>query len=183
MANKRSVQPDGDAVRQARLAKGWRTEDLARHADCSLRTVENVERSADVYANTLASIALALDVAFKTLLAKAETVSHANDMVRTKASIIISTHSDDLPTAEQLIAELTERVPLVDEVAIGTTQMGHFPTAPDGGLLVNLTVTYRDARELAARLKTGDLGALDIRAFSAPDCWIWVFSLPPVEPD
>lgn len=183
VAKKRSVKPDGDAVRQARLAKGWRPEDLARHADCSLRTVENVERGAGVYANTLASIALALDVAFKTLLAKAETISHTNDTARTKALIIITTQSDDEPNAEEVIAELAERVPLVDEVVIGTTQFGQFPTAPDGGLLINMTLTYRDARSLAARLKAGDLGTLDVRAFSAPDCWIWVFARPPVEPD
>ncbi|HWL28812.1 MAG TPA: helix-turn-helix transcriptional regulator [Burkholderiaceae bacterium] len=183
MAKKRSVRPEGDAVRQARLAKGWRPEDLARHADCSLRTVENAERSVSVYTNTLASIALALGVNYKTLLAKTETASHANDMLRTKASIIIAANPDDPPAVEQVIAELIERGSLMDQVAIGTTQVGYFRTAPDGGLLINMTLTYRDARKLAAGIQAGELGALEVCSFSAPDCWIWMFAQPPVEPD
>jgi transcriptional regulator with XRE-family HTH domain len=183
VAKKRSVKPDGDAVRQARLAKGWRPEDLARHADCSLRTVENAERSASVYANTLATIALALGVDFKTLLAKTGTVSHTNDMLRTKASIIIAINPDDPPAEEQVIAELAERASLMDEVAVGTTQVDRFRTAPDGGLLINMTLTYRDARKLADTLRTGNLGTLDVCSFSAPDCWIWMFSRPLVEPE
>lgn len=170
-------------MRQARLAKGWRPDDLARHADCSLRTVENIERGVAIYANTLATIALALGVNHKSLLAKTETAPHANDRLRTKASIIIATNPDDPPVVEQVIAELTERASLNDEVAIGTTQVGSFPSAPDGGLRINMTLTYRDAQKLAETLRSGSLGAFDVRAYSASDCWIWMFAPPPVEPD
>jgi ribosome-binding protein aMBF1 (putative translation factor) len=45
MANKlrnRTVEPDGDAIQRLRIEKGWRVEDLAKKARCSLKTVENV---------------------------------------------------------------------------------------------------------------------------------------------
>jgi transcriptional regulator with XRE-family HTH domain len=183
VAKKRSVTPDGDAVRQARLARGWRPEHLARHADCSLRTVENAERSVAVYANTLASIALALGVGYKTLLAKADSVSQADDTLRTRASIIIAAKPDEPPPVEQVIAELTGRASLVDGIAVGTSRAGHFPAAPDGGLLINMTLTYRDARKLAETLRSGNLGMFEVRAYSATDCSIWMFARPPVEPE
>ena len=40
----RSVPPDADAIKRLRLEKGWRVEDLAAKAICSVKTVENVER-------------------------------------------------------------------------------------------------------------------------------------------
>jgi transcriptional regulator with XRE-family HTH domain len=183
MANKRSVRPDGEAVRRARLTKGWRVEDLASHSDCSIGTVENVERSEDVYVNTLASIALALKVGYATLLAKPETSPCADGNLRTKAFIIISTNLDDPLPVRQVVDELTARVPLVDEVVVGTTQVGRFRFAPDGGLLINMTLTYRDARELSAKYHAGELASLDVRTFSAPGCSILGFTPLPVEPD
>lgn len=183
MAKKRSVIPNGDAVRHARLAKGWRPEDLAGEADCSLRTVENVERSTSVYANTLASIAVALGADFQSLLAKPQEASHKNDIVRSKARIIIGGQEGDTLDVRQLIASLVEDVPFVDEVVVGTTRFGHFPVAPDGGFIINLTMTCRDARALKERLVSGEVEIRDFRSFNAPDCWLFVFARPPVTPD
>ena len=64
----RTVKPDGDAIRRLRLAKGWRVEDLARKADCSIKTVENVEAGEQVYLCTLRSFAEVFGVEFSTLV-------------------------------------------------------------------------------------------------------------------
>lgn len=183
MAKKRSVIPNGDAVRHARLAKGWRPEDLAREADCSLRTIENVERSTSVYANTLASIAVALGADFQSLLAKPPGASHRNGSLRSKARIIIGGQEGDSLDVKPLIASLIEDVPFVDEVVLGTSRFGHFPVAPDGGFVINLTMTCRDARALKERLLSGEVEIKDFRAFHATDCWITVCARPLVEPD
>jgi predicted transcriptional regulator len=55
----RTVRPDGDKIKRLRLDKLWRVEDLAKHAKCSVKTVENVERGANVYMFTLAKFATA----------------------------------------------------------------------------------------------------------------------------
>jgi transcriptional regulator with XRE-family HTH domain len=65
---KRTVCPDGEAIKRLRLEKGWRVEDLATKAICSVKTVENVERGANVYVFTLAKLAKGLGVDFMTLV-------------------------------------------------------------------------------------------------------------------
>jgi|SRR5579884_419529 len=67
----RSVAPDGKAVQRLRIEKGWRVEDLADKAKCSLKTVENVERGRNVYLYTLNKFAHALGVELSTLMAGA----------------------------------------------------------------------------------------------------------------
>jgi transcriptional regulator with XRE-family HTH domain len=67
----RSVAPDGKAVQRLRIEKGWRVEDLADKAKCSLKTVENVERGRNVYLYTLNKFAQALGVELSTLMAGA----------------------------------------------------------------------------------------------------------------
>lgn len=71
MANKvknRTVEPDGEAIQRLRIEKGWRVEDLAKKARCSLKTVENVERGENVYLYTLSKFAQALGVEVSTLM-------------------------------------------------------------------------------------------------------------------
>ena len=65
---KRTVSPDAEAIKRLRRAKGWRVEDLATKAICSVKTVENVERGAHVYVSTLAKVAKGLGVEFMTLV-------------------------------------------------------------------------------------------------------------------
>jgi transcriptional regulator with XRE-family HTH domain len=65
----RTVTPDGGAIQRLRTEKGWRVEDLAEKAKCSLKTVENVERGAEVYLYTLSRLAKALGVEVPTLTA------------------------------------------------------------------------------------------------------------------
>jgi transcriptional regulator with XRE-family HTH domain len=86
MAKKRSVTPNGDALRAARLQKAWTTDDLARHTDCSVKTVENAERGKAIYAITLARIASALGVDYDSLIARP-----VEQSTPTKLDTIIST--------------------------------------------------------------------------------------------
>lgn len=65
----RTVAPDGEAIQRLRIEKGWRVEDLANKARCSLKTVENVERGENVYLYTLRKFAEAFGVGVSTLMA------------------------------------------------------------------------------------------------------------------
>lgn len=185
MANKRSVTPDGDAVRGIRLGKRMQIDELAKKAKCSERTIENVERGQAVYANTLLAIARALDVDYNALLAKPkpETKPREDDMERTKACIVVATQGSRHVLTRQVMEQLRMLVPLRDEVVLGTTESGEMVIAPDGGLSINMTLTKRDARSLFFRFKAGELKDIDIRMFTASDCWLWAFKPPPVEPD
>ena len=65
----RTVTPSVATIRRLRLERGWRVEDLARKAKCSVKTIENVERGQNVYVFTLTKLADALGVSYVTLVA------------------------------------------------------------------------------------------------------------------
>ncbi len=77
---KRTVRPDAEAVKRLRLAKGWRVEDLATKAICSVKTIENIERGTSVYVTTLAKIAKALGVDFVTLVQGGKPLPERTDL-------------------------------------------------------------------------------------------------------
>jgi transcriptional regulator with XRE-family HTH domain len=88
MANKlknRTVEPDGEAIQRLRIEKGWRVEDLAKKARCSLKTVENVERGANVYLYTLSKVAQALGVEVSTLMTGAAPRAYALQFLKITA--------------------------------------------------------------------------------------------------
>jgi transcriptional regulator with XRE-family HTH domain len=64
----RTVRPDGERIKWLRAQRDWETMDLARAADCSYRTVENLEAGNHTYRRILAAIAQALEVSYKELL-------------------------------------------------------------------------------------------------------------------
>src|SRR5262249_16349418 len=70
---KRYILPDGEKVRQLRLARAWRQEDLARKTGCSKRTIENLESGKRVECRTLDEVAQALEVPSGELLPGAQT--------------------------------------------------------------------------------------------------------------
>jgi transcriptional regulator with XRE-family HTH domain len=80
-ATKRTVRPDAETIKRLRLAKGWRVEDLATKAICSVKTIENIERGASVYVSTLVKIAKALGVEFVTLVPEAKPLPERTDLV------------------------------------------------------------------------------------------------------
>lgn len=67
--NGRTVHPNAPVIKRLRIEKGWRVEDLAKHAKCSVKTIENAERGANVYFFTLAKLAKELGVEYVALVA------------------------------------------------------------------------------------------------------------------
>jgi transcriptional regulator with XRE-family HTH domain len=51
-ASNRTAKADAEAIQRLRIEKGWRVEDLAKEARCSVKAVENVERGENVYTET-----------------------------------------------------------------------------------------------------------------------------------
>ncbi len=54
-----TVTPNGNEVERLRTERGWSQEEMAKKADCSKRTIENIEGGRPVYRKTLAAIAAA----------------------------------------------------------------------------------------------------------------------------
>ena len=57
-----TVQPDGDKLKQLRIAKTWTQENLAEKVGCSKRTIENAEAGKRIKQSYLEYIAEALGV-------------------------------------------------------------------------------------------------------------------------
>ena len=68
----RTVIPDGPTIQRLRIKKGWRVEDLAKKARCSVKTVKNFESSENAFLFTLKKFADALGVEVPVLI-KSET--------------------------------------------------------------------------------------------------------------
>jgi len=64
----RTVTPDGPTIQRLRIKKGWRVEDLAKKASCSVKTVKNFESGENVYLFTLKKFADALGVEVPVLI-------------------------------------------------------------------------------------------------------------------
>ncbi len=58
----RTRKVKGDLIRQLRLKRAWRLEDLARDAGCSSNTIRNLERNCEALLVTIADVAKALGV-------------------------------------------------------------------------------------------------------------------------
>ncbi len=154
MGKKRSVTPNGDAVRIARLRKAWTTDDLAGRADCAIKTIENAERGKAIYANTLASIASALAVDYESLIARpvAKPVEQKKpterDLIisttRVTATIGILAREDQHIDSEWFLDQLKSQVAFQDAVDILGNRYQRTPGIPDGGVWITLNMTVRD---------------------------------------
>lgn len=65
---RRSVVVRGEEVSRARNAKGWSTEELARRAGYSVRTIQKIEAGEPVSPSTASDIAAALKVPYEVLV-------------------------------------------------------------------------------------------------------------------
>src|SRR5665213_3367904 len=118
----RTVRPDGEKIKRLRQAKLWRVEDLARHAKCSVKTVENVERGGNVYMFTLAKFATALGVENASLIAGGEMPAESPKKERRiEVNLTISIPFDDFDQSDQLVSlieKLTAVVKAQDHIEL-----------------------------------------------------------------
>jgi transcriptional regulator with XRE-family HTH domain len=100
----RTVTPDGRAIQCLRIEKGWRVEDLAEKAKCSLKTVENVERGANVYVYTLNKFAKALGVEVSTLMIGTEPPDPPKKERCFKVQFTLEIPYEEFDESEQLVS-------------------------------------------------------------------------------
>jgi transcriptional regulator with XRE-family HTH domain len=100
---KRTVEPDGQAIQRLRMQKGWRVEDLAKKAQCSLRTVENVESGENVYLFTLRRFAEALGVEVSTLMPGAMPPEQPKKERVLKVTIEVPTPYEEFDESKDLV--------------------------------------------------------------------------------
>ncbi len=160
MGKKRSVTPNGDAVRIARLRKAWTTDDLSRRTDCAIKTIENAERGKAIYANTLASIASALAVDYESLIAR-PVAKPVEQKKPTKRDLMVATtpieatfgilarKNQRIKTA-WFLDQLRSRMAFQDAVEGVSNRYGQTPAIPDGGVWITLKMTVRDFDQVYA---------------------------------
>ncbi len=158
----RTVEPDGEAIQRLRIEKGWRVEDLAKKARCSLKTVENVERGANVYLYTLSKVAQALGVEVSTLMTGAAPPPLPKERSWT-ITIRITTPDDeafdeatDLP---RFMATLIERLGGDDMEPRGIRR---------GSVNITVEITAEQIMRLIDAYQSGRLDDLGIEMISAP---------------
>ena len=158
----RTVEPDGEAIQRLRIEKGWRVEDLAEKARCSLKTVENVERGANVYLYTLRKFAQALGVEVSTLMTGAAPPPLPKERSWT-ITIRITTPDDeafdestDLP---RFMAKLIERLGGDDMEPRGIRR---------GSVNIDVEITAEQIMLLIDAYQSGRLDDLGIERISAP---------------
>ena len=157
MEKKRSVTPNGDAIRSARLRKAWTTDDLSGRVDCAVKTIENAERGKAIYANTLASIARALGVEYDSLVAMpVEQKKPMSEQKKpTKLDLIISTtrvdacfgmlaREDQQIDTDWFLDQLKSHVAFKDAVDVISNGYQKNTAIPEGGIWITLKMTVRD---------------------------------------
>lgn len=127
----RTVTPDGEAIQHLRIEKGWRVEDLADKAKCSLKTVENVERGRNVYLYTLSKIAQALGVEVSTLMPGSPSGSPSPDPPKKKwmGNVQITLNIpfeafDESTHLRSLLTMLRDFIQAKDEITVAGVEQG-----------------------------------------------------------
>jgi transcriptional regulator with XRE-family HTH domain len=156
----RTVTPAGDTIRQLRLAKGWRVEDLARKAKCSVKTVENLEAGEQVYLCTLRSVAEAFGVEYATLLVGAVPAPATKN--RLEVQIKLSIPFDVFDQSGQLVSVIEALTRL-----IGARKGIDVTGIEEGSVIIKLDMDANDASRLIQAFGKGKLSALDIEAVKA----------------
>lgn len=169
MTNKlknRTVEPDGASIQRLRIEKGWRVEDLARRAGCSLKTVENVEKGENIYVYTLKRIANALGVEPSELLIDVDDAPPERMRKKErvwKITLEVSTPYDEFDESSDLVSLLQA---LVSRLGGG----GIEPTGiQEGSTLIEVEMTLEQFLELAEAYADGRLDDLHIESIAAPD--------------
>jgi transcriptional regulator with XRE-family HTH domain len=167
MANKlknRTVEPDGEAIQRLRIEKGWRVEDLAKRAGCSLKTVENVENGENIYVYTLKRIANALDSEPSELLIGDAPPERMRKKERVwKITFEVSTPYDEFDESSDLVTLLQALVS-----RLGGKEMEPVGVK-EGSTLIEIEMTLEQFLELAEAYADGRLDDLNIESIGAPD--------------
>jgi transcriptional regulator with XRE-family HTH domain len=169
MANKlknRTVEPDGVEIQRLRIEKGWRVEDLAKKAGCSLKTVENVEKGANIYIYTLKRVASALGVEPSDLLIDDDDAPLERGRKKERKFRItfeVSIPFDEFDESSDLVSFLQK---LVSRLGGGEME----PTGVnEGSTLIEIEMTLEQFLELAEAYADGRLDDLNIESIGTPD--------------
>jgi transcriptional regulator with XRE-family HTH domain len=169
----RTVRPDAEAIKRLRLEKGWRVEDLAKNAKCSVKTVENVERGANVYRFTLAKFAKELGVEYVALVAGGKPPPmppRPNPNVQVQ--IVLSIPFDQFDESEQLGGFIE----FLKQFMQGGGNINVVGVTP-GSTIITLEMSFEDMVALFAAYSKGKLAEMHCEEFrlklepetSAPD--------------
>ena len=161
----RTVAPDGKAIQRLRIEKGWRVEDLAKQAECSLKTVENVERGENVYLYTLSKFAQALGIEVSTLIAGAIPPEPPKRGRVLKVIFEVSTPFEEFDESKDLVTLLQALIRLVG--GDGMEPTGVEP----GSTLIVIEMTFDQFLLLSKAYVDGRLDDLniEIRPLLLPD--------------
>ena len=149
----RSVKPNGEAISRLRQAKGWRVQDLAKKAKCSVKTVENVERGVNVFLVTLGSFATALDVEYAALVSGGEPPPEPPKKERrVEVQLTLSIPFEEFDQTGQLVALielLTRLLQAKDRIEVKGLMAG--------STIITLEMSEEDVHSLLSAFMAGKL--------------------------
>jgi transcriptional regulator with XRE-family HTH domain len=149
----RSVKPNGEAISRLRQQKLWRVEDLAKKAQCSVKTVENVERGANVYMFTLAKFAKALEVEDYALIMEGDVPPESPKKDRRiKINVTFDIPFEEFDQSQQLVS-LIELFSRLVQAKNGIEVTGLMP----GSTIITLEMSEADVHSLISAFMSGKL--------------------------
>lgn len=162
----RTVQPDGEKIKQLRLAKGWQVEELANEAGLSIGTVENIERGQPCFKVTLRRIAKSLEDNYQTLLVGAEPEPQRPIAdIRITCDIILAAPYEEFDAAKQLVAfikTLEERINAFLQIEVKDVK-------PGKSVIVTVEMASSDIVKLLKAWAKRELADLPIERFRFPE--------------
>lgn len=162
--SKRSIRADGEEIKRLRIAKGWRVEDLATKAICSVKTTASIERGAkNVYINTLAKIAKALGVEPAALVAGGKPPQEPPKPQNcVQVQLLFSFPFDQLDECEQL-GELIE---FLKKFLRGGGGDFNVVGVTPGSTIITLEMSFEDMMALHAAYQQGKLAEIHCVGFT-----------------
>ena len=167
----REIQPDGQKINRLREERGWQAQDLADKAQCSLRTVTNLEAGKRCFKCTLAAVASALGVEYRELLAGAEPPPPPPPReVRITVQITISRPSGEFDETDELLAWVKNLSDKLQDLRHSPLEDMEVQKVEKGSVVITLELNAEELgrlmRYLARESMSNDLG---IQAIKVPD--------------
>jgi len=165
-----TVKPDANQIKALRARIGWRVEDLAKHAKCSSKTIENVERGANVYIFTLKKIAEAFGVEYHQLLADGDQVAQPEKKERRiKIELKLSIPFHDFDESDELMEFIHWVKKLLnsgDDIDVDGVE--------EGSVMIKLEISERDLQSLLDLFYRGMFASGNVDAFrlEGHDDWV-----------
>lgn len=162
----REIEPDGAKIRNLREARGWQVQDLADKAECSLKTVNNVEKGRPCFKSTLVRFAKVFGVQYDALLPQGAVSTETQGTPPAKPDPLVMI-TINLTIPFQDFDETDELTALIKHVKGLIMKKDDFVdvTVKNGSTIIVITMTETEALQFTEAYGDGKLKVLPMSGF------------------